>query len=405
MSPFRKLWASATMSNLSDGLRVVSMPLLVLAGGGGAAEVAFVGAAGYLPFVLMSVVGGAVADRFDRRSVMAFADAARAATAALLVLLAMDDGAVYVPLLALLAFVGGAVDVAYDTAAVAIVPDLVDHAELEQANARIGASQGVGQAIVGPSLGALLFAASAAAPFAVAAALSLGSAVVLTTLPRAAAATPVARESFVASVVEAARWLRGQLVLRTVAAMAGMITIGLAVAQSMLVVFATRDLGLSETGYGLLLTSYGVGGIAAALLGDVVARRFSSTSVLFAVPLTASFVLAVMAHEASVLVTAVSVAILGAAAVLWNATSLALRQRLAPAGMRGRVDGLVTTATVGMYPLGALVGGAVAEVHGARAAMAVGAAFVLLCALVGTPTLRRMLRDQSTTATNLSSQV
>src|SRR5687768_4053548 len=82
--PFRALWLSVAISGTGDGMFLTAFPLLAAALTRDAALIAGVTVASRLPWLLFSLVTGAIADRFDRRRLMVIADIARCAVVALL---------------------------------------------------------------------------------------------------------------------------------------------------------------------------------------------------------------------------------------------------------------------------------------------------------------------------------
>jgi MFS family permease len=122
-----------------------------------------------LPWLLFTLPSGVIVDRLDRRHVMIVANGMRGIALALLaVIVAVGSGG----LLALyaVAFLVGIAETLADNAAIAILPPLIDDADLERANGRIFATQSAANELVGPPVGAALFAAAPAAAFAAAAA-------------------------------------------------------------------------------------------------------------------------------------------------------------------------------------------------------------------------------------------
>ncbi len=131
---FRRLACSNLAAQLSEQLALAAAPLVaVLLLGAGAAGTGALQTAQTLPFLLLALPAGVLAERASRRRLMAGAEALRAATllATLLLLLA---GHLTLPLLAVLGFLGAAGTVAYGVAAPAILPALVPRDRLASAN-------------------------------------------------------------------------------------------------------------------------------------------------------------------------------------------------------------------------------------------------------------------------------
>ncbi|MEU6239524.1 MFS transporter, partial [Kitasatospora sp. NPDC047058] len=97
------MWTSVTVTGLGDGMRFVALPLLAARISGDPRDVALVTTAEQLPWLLLSLPAGALADRVDRRRLLIAMDASRAVLVALLTL-AIGVHAVSVPLLAVAGF-------------------------------------------------------------------------------------------------------------------------------------------------------------------------------------------------------------------------------------------------------------------------------------------------------------
>src|SRR5918993_1251125 len=148
-SGYRRLWTSSSLSNLADGIVKVALPL---------------------PWLLVALPAGALADRVDRRRFMLGANAVRAALLALLTL-SVVAGIGSIWLLYGVALGIGVAETIYDTAAQSILPQVVPRDRLARANGRLLAAELTANEFVGPPLGGLLVAAGVAAAFATPAAL------------------------------------------------------------------------------------------------------------------------------------------------------------------------------------------------------------------------------------------
>src|SRR6476469_6375948 len=151
---FARLWTAGAVSNIGDGVVLAAMPLLAASlSHNDPVTVALVATAGTLPWLLFSLVGGAIADRTDRRRTMAVVDGMRfVAMAALAV--ALLAGAESIVLLVIVSFALGMAETVFDNASQAILPSLVTDDLLETANGRLEGAQIVTNQFVGPPVGA-----------------------------------------------------------------------------------------------------------------------------------------------------------------------------------------------------------------------------------------------------------
>jgi len=161
---YRRLWTAAGISTLGDGIREAALPLLAASLTRDPGAVAAVAFAGRLPWLVFSLLSGAVVDRVDRKKVMWMVDSGRA-----LVMVGLATAVVFdatsIPLLAGAAFVLGTGETLFDNAAQSFMQSVAPRDRLEEANSRLYAVQITSQEFVGPPVGSLLFAAAMAAPF------------------------------------------------------------------------------------------------------------------------------------------------------------------------------------------------------------------------------------------------
>jgi MFS family permease len=150
------LWSASAVSSLGDGLRYVAFPLLAAGLTSDPRAVAAVFVAGYLPWPIFGLLGGAFVDRHDRRVVMWITDSVRA-TAVAGFTVAVAAGAGTIVVLAAASFALGAAETLFDNAASAIVPQLVARDGLDQANARLFTVQTLNTTLIGAPLGAALY--------------------------------------------------------------------------------------------------------------------------------------------------------------------------------------------------------------------------------------------------------
>lgn len=385
---FALLWGSAGLSNLADGVLKTAVPLIALQYTDAPALLGLVAAALSLPWLLFALLAGALADRGDRRILMVVANAVRAAVlVAGSVAVWMDAGSIW--LLAAVAFCIGSMETVYDTSAQSIVPQLVPKGDLVRANARLTAVELTTNQFVGPPLGGVLVAAGAAVALVVPGAMWLAALLVLLAIPGSFRIARTARTSMAADVGEGLRFLWRSTQLRTLALMVGVVSLTISAAFTVLPLFATRTgqgadagLGLSEVGYGVLLAVSAIGGVLGASFAAPVVRRIGRTASL---TLTiATIVLFVGVGAVSELPVLVGAALaLGSAAIsIWNVITVSFRQRVTPGALLGRVNSAYRLLAWGTMPIGAALGGVLAEAVGVQAMFAIAAGVAAL-AFVG----------------------
>jgi MFS family permease len=357
---FWRLYAASATSNLADGINRVALPLLAADLTRDPVLVAGLTALAFLPWLLFALPAGAVVDRVDRRRAMAVANVVRALALAALATTVLT-GTVSLVVLYAVAFAVGVAETGYDSAARAMLPQVVRRDQLDRGNGLLTSAEEASQGFLGAPLGSVLFALAVAAPllttaggFLLAAALVLG--IAGTRRPARTERTSIRRD-----VAEGVRWLWRHRFLRGLTLVSASTSLMGSMVTGVLVLFALDVLQVGEAGYGLLLATSGVGAVVGGLAAAPLARRIgrSRTLVLGAVlgaVATGSIGLTDDVWVAAALFTLETVAVL-----FWNVLTMSLRQALIPEELFGRVQGGYRTLVWGGIPLGALLGGVLAD--------------------------------------------
>ena len=176
--PFRWLVASSWSTNLGDGIVISAGPLLVASETRDPFLVGLSWSITFLPALLFGLVAGVVADRVERRRLVAIADGSRVVVLAVLVA-TIATGRVDITLVLAAMFLLGTAETFADTGSSTLLPMLVAKADLGVANARLMGGFVVANQLLGPPIGAGLFAAGRSWPFVVQAVCSPGLVLVL----------------------------------------------------------------------------------------------------------------------------------------------------------------------------------------------------------------------------------
>jgi MFS family permease len=378
---FRTLLAAGAISNLGDGVTVAAAPLLAASITRVPRAIGAVGVAWSLPWLLFALVSGAVADRADRRWLMVGADLARTLSLAALAV-AVAAGRASILVLLVVFFVNASAETVFDTAWQATLPMVVDRDQLPRANGWLQTVEFAANGLLGPAAGGVLFAAAAAAPFAVDAVSFAVSALLVASLPgrlRAAAGSmgPPSRPTLRADIAEGVRWLLGHRVLRTICWLLSIENIVEMAGFVMLVLLAQDVLGLDARGYGLLLACLAVGGMAGGVVAARLHRRLGDQGSVVGSILLMGAAWALLAATALPPVAGAGVALYGLAAVWWNVVTVSFRQAVVPERLQGRVNSAYRLVSWGTLSVGATAGGVVVAQFGLRVLYG-GAAAVLV---------------------------
>ncbi|MGJ7552479.1 MFS transporter [Variovorax sp. RB3P1] len=383
--PFLQLAWSNLAAQSAEQLSLAAVPLVaVLALGAGPGEIGLLAAVQTLPFLLVSMPMGLLADRMSRRTLMLAAEALRAVS--LLVLLApLLASKLGIGWLAVLGFLGAVGTVGFSVAAPALVPSLVPRASLAAANGRLELARSAAFT-AGPALaGALVAWAGAPAAFVLAAVLSVAAVGLLWQLTEAPRAPATGRHPLL-ELRDGAQFVWRHALLRPMLMTGAVFNVSWFVLQAGYVPYAVRVLGLGAQAVGFTLAMYGAGMVAGALLTARVVARLPFGRAIQVGPAVAVLAAATMAATLvvpSAALAALSFFLFGAGPMVWTITSTTLRQSVAPATMLGRVSAVFLTINTGARPAGAALGGVVGAAWGEPACLLLAlAGFVLQAAII-----------------------
>lgn len=382
---FTALAGSNLAAQSAEQLSLAAVPLVaVLVLGAGPGEIGTLAAVQTLPFLLLSIPLGVLADRISRRRLMVWAEGLRALS--LIALLAMVvTGQLSIAGLALLGFAGAVGTVGFSVAAPALVPALVPRAQLGRANGMLELARSAAYA-GGPALaGALVAWAGAAAAFVIAAVLSASAVALLWGLAEPVRAAAPARHPML-EIKDGAQFVWGQVYLRPMLLTGVAWNISWFVLQAAYVPYAVRALGLSAQAVGVTLAGYGAGMVVGALLASRVVRAIPFGRAIQLGPavsvLAAATMVATLAMPSGAL-AATSFFLFGVGPIVWTITSTTLRQSITPDRMLGRVSSVFLTVNAGARPIGAALGGLVGAAWGEPACLWLAlAGFVIQAAVI-----------------------
>jgi predicted MFS family arabinose efflux permease len=383
-SAFKRLAWSNLAAQSAEQISLAAAPIVaVLALGAGEAETGVLQTAQTLPFLLLSIPAGVLADRMSRARLMAAAETLRV-VALVCVLMLLSLGGLSLPLLAILGFVGACGTVCYGVTAPALVPALVQGDVLPLANGRIELARTTAYA-AGPAFGGALAGWIGGAPaFGVAAALSAGAAMLLVGIVEPAR-KKVPQPHPARAIREGVVFVLGHRLLRPIFLTQLIFNIALFVILAAYVPYAMRALHLSATGVGITLGTYGVGMVAGALLAARIMRVLPLGIVIAIGPvsgLAAGLVMTLTIWMPAPALAALSFFLMGAGPIVWVVSTTTLRQTVTPQGLLGRASAINSLAW-GARPLGAAIGASIGGFYGAEACFMVAAfGFFLQAAVI-----------------------
>ncbi|TDQ00499.1 MFS transporter [Labedaea rhizosphaerae] len=385
---FLLLWTGSGFSQLGSRMSVMAFPLVLIWGLGSPAGAGVVAFAGLLPALVLQLPAGVLIDRWDRRKLMIACDAV-AAIAMISVVVALVLGVVWLPHLAVAAFLEGTCMIFYLPAERAAIRNVVAP---EQISAAISQNEARGRAagLLGQPAGSSLFALVSWLPFA---AVAFGHVVALTNLGfvRSKLQTERVRRpvNLRREVVEGVRWLWDQKFLRAATTLVAL-TNFVAQIVTMASILLVRDLGGSAALTGLVGTVGGVGGVCGALAGAVLLRKLSLGGVLLVDIAARAVLIPLMAFTPSLLLLFVPFAVMSFTGAVLNVGAGSYMATIVPDELHGRAMSAILLMSWGMNSAGALAGGLLLTwFTPASTLTAIGA--VLVVTLVGAalnPTIR-----------------
>jgi MFS family permease len=365
---FRYLVTSTWISNLGDGIVLAAGPLLIASLTDSPQLIALGATLQWLPPLVLGLVAGVVTDRVDRIRLIIAMNVLRCAILATLVL-ATATGMLTVVLALVVLFLLGTTELFADTASATLLPALVARNDLGIGNARVMAGHMTLNQLAGPPVGAALFLAGAAWPFATQIVLLAAATVLVSRIALSRPAAPPARAGVRREIAEGLRWTWQHPAVRTLVLTIFIFNLTFGATFALLVVYASERLGLGAVGYGLLTTTSGLGGLLGSTVYGWISRRVSLANLM-----RVGLVIETCTHAAMALTTVPAVAlaiffVFGVHEAVWATTATTVRQLAVPDALRGRVGSVNMLGVFGGLVVGSTVGGYVAQHHGVVAVL------------------------------------
>lgn len=388
---FVLLWSGQTVSELGTRIAGVAVPLLAADTlHASVFQVSLLTFLAWLPYLLVSLPAGILADRTDQRKLMILCDLGRAALMLSLPVAALV-GQLTLGFLYAVVGLSGVLTVLFTVAYKSMLPALIPAAQLVDGNAKLTMSQDAAE-LVGPTLsGVLIGLVGAARTFLANGLAFLVSALTLLLIrpgPRAGSATgpssgpssgpdpaaPAERVPLRVQMTDGLAFVRRQRILLSILACTTTSNFWVMAASSIEVTFMVRELRASSVQVGVVFSVSAVGGLVVGALAARLSAWIGSARVIWVSMATPGplYLLMPLARPGwGVLLYGIGLAAFSANAVLFNVASTTYRQRITPPAILGRVNAAFLWICFGVIPLGALVGGALGTALGLRTALLV----------------------------------
>ncbi len=386
---FFNLWAGQLISLAGSSVSFLALPLVMaLTLHASAFEMGLLGAFSTLPALILALPGGVWVDRFEKRRIIIICDLVRAFLL-LLIPLAVITGWLNMPLLLLVAFAIGIFNIIFEIAYRSILPGILLRQELVEANRKLEISRSA-VLIGGPGLAGLLVQVLTA-PFAVVVdAISfLFSAFFFRSIPAIVKAPEMAltkRPSLWFEIKIGLNLVHGNIILRRLLVSSLILNLFSHILDAVLLLYATRDLGVSPGWFGLIFGAGSVGFMVGALSAGYITRKLNmgKATILGLLLLATGDLFIVLASGNLVLIVIlllIAQFLFGFGITNYNINQVSLRQASAPGELMGRLNSVFTFASQGAAPIGALLGGVIGTVLDLRLTLAIAVAGEFLAGL------------------------
>jgi MFS family permease len=382
---FHRLWAGESVSLLGSEVAGLALPLTAVTTlHASVGQLGLLGAASYLPFVVLGLPAGLWVDRVRRRPVLIAADLGQLLAIGAVPLLFVLGRLTFGGLLAA-AMSAGAMRVFFLVAYRAYLPAVVPTANLTTANSRLTASESVAE-IGGPGLGGLLVQLIGAPYALLVDAGSYAASVVGLVGVRHHEEQPQHDPAPLRTqVADGFRFTFASRYLRAFAGEAASYNLCWTIVQTVLVIFAVRVLGLTPGALGLALSIGALGALLGALFTSRISNRIGLGHTLVGAALIGDLAPLGLpftpAGSWAMPLLATAFFVRGAGVTGCNVHVAAIRQTLIPEQLRGRTNASYLLAVAGVIPLGALLGGWLGTAIGLRPTLAVGTLGLLSTAM------------------------
>ncbi len=379
---WRRFLSSRLVSITGSSVTYVALPVLVYSMTSSPLLTSLVASLEALPYLMFGLPAGALADRFDRKRVMVLTDLVNAVVLASVPLAAWFD-VLTVPHVLAVAFLVPTLFVYFDAADFGALPTLVGRARIVVANSAVWSASTIVETVVPVAAGAMFAVVTPSTLLTVDALSYVGSAVLIRAIvrplsgPARAAAARLTWHALVTDVREGLRFLWGHETVRTMTIVGATQSLCGGAFVGLLVVWADRVLGVRQGDWrlGVVFGSWGIGVLLTTLLMPRVVGRFGVARVtLYALPFSLLMSVVVTLTQDWV-AASIATAIWGVAYMAVVLNAITYRQQVTPEPLMSRVNTTGRMLSFGLgTPLGALLGGLVAEATGPRGGMLAGSA-------------------------------
>lgn len=370
------LVSAVATTSVSDGIMMATAPLLAASMSSDPRAIAGATAAATLPYLLLALPTGVFVDHTTPRLTLLGPAVVRMVVAVVLAALAVMNG-LTLAMLYVLVFLAEASRAMFDTTVKTLIPRLVTDSALEATNSRVMMGQFLGDGIAGRALGGLLFTFGPSLPLMLYAT-AQAAAGWFSLLATRGADLVTPSQHRLDGLTHGVRWLRHHRALGGVALMHAARSLAGGAVAGILVVFALDQVGMPAGWYGLLLMCLPIGGLAAILRGRLLVTTVPPQHMVPGCIALEAVLYVALGATSAIAVVAFVLAGIAFSGVIWNLSTLTLRQRVVPVELQGRVQSVYLAFQFGLTPVGAVLGGLLGAATDARVVILLAGGWLML---------------------------
>ncbi|NTU87781.1 MAG: MFS transporter [Chlorobiaceae bacterium] len=378
---FRLYFIGQIVSMIGTWLQMVAQGWLVLEMTGSAFWVGVTAAASSLPTLFLSLFGGVIVDRYNRKTILLWTQSASMMLALVLGAVTLS-GTVTLAVIMVMAFLLGCVAAVATPAIQAFLSEMVERSELHSAVA-LNAAIFNASRVIGPAIAGLMIAwIGTGGAFMVNGLSYLAVIAALLAIRTAPPPTkPEAHQPPLQSIREGIAYTWEHPVIRTIVLFVSVVSIFGWSFMSMLPVVAKQTFGMGSDGMGYLFSAFGLGSLSGTVLVSMSSGKIRSSMMVIGGILTFSIALGAFTFATDERIAMGFLFIAGIGMLSAFATMTATVQRLVEDRYRGRVMSIYLMVLMGFMPLGNLQVGFLSEHFGTALAIRIGSVVVLLATL------------------------
>ena len=399
---FNRLWSASIASNLADGVLRTAGPLVAVHFTESPVLISLISALTMLPWLLFAIPIGAMADRVDRRKLLATANIIRgftaAATAVTISLHQMNIGWLF-----LVIAIFGTCEVITDTAAQTLIPSMLQKDELEQGNSRLYFAESIVQGFIGSPIGGLIYALAIALPFYVTSAGYFVAALMIASIPFQsfkANEKPSQRQSLIADIKFGLNYLYKHKDMRHLVIFTTAVGVIFNFSGATMILFILKTLHLKSSLFGVVMAIEGIGALLGSVYAAKLSQKFGRGKVMGHAMFWHCLLFGISGFFTNIIPFVIVGVVINFLITMWNILIMATYQELIPNHLYGRIHGARRTFVWGMMPVGSLLGGLASNAFGLRMPIITGAALATILTFLNLAFFDRLTKNSANATTS-----